>query len=131
MMKFAYSIMYVLDVQKALNFYQAVCGLEVRFLHESQQYAEMHTGGTTLAFVSEAFMESQSMVFRPNRQNEVPGGYEISFVTDDIDGACKAALAAGALVVHPPEEKPWGQRVAYVRDPNGVLVQFCTAVVSS
>ena len=36
------------------------------------------------------------------------------------------ALKAGAASVTPPETKPWGQTVAYVRDNNGFLVELCT-----
>jgi hypothetical protein len=28
--------------------------------------------------------------------------------------------------VSPPEKKPWGQTVSYVRDDDGVLVEICT-----
>jgi lactoylglutathione lyase len=34
------------------------------------------------------------------------------------------AVAAGAQLVREPVEKPWGQTVAYVRDPNGTLVEL-------
>jgi uncharacterized glyoxalase superfamily protein PhnB len=37
-------------------------------------------------------------------------------------------VAAGAEPVSPPETKPWGQVVAYVRDANGVLVSLVREV---
>ena len=46
----------------------------------------------------------------------------IGFVTDDVDAAYKKAIAAGAIEVAPPESKPWGQTVSYVREINGFLV---------
>ena len=36
------------------------------------------------------------------------------------------AIAAGATLVEKPKTKPWGQTVAYVRDPDGFLVEICT-----
>jgi uncharacterized glyoxalase superfamily protein PhnB len=36
------------------------------------------------------------------------------------------AVAAGAALVTPPAQKPWGQTVAHVRDLNGVLIEICT-----
>ena len=38
------------------------------------------------------------------------------------------ALEAGAVKVTSPQVKPWGQTVAYVRDPEGMLVEICTPV---
>ena len=38
------------------------------------------------------------------------------------------ALAAGAREMAPPVQKPWGQTVSYLRCPDGLLVELCTAV---
>jgi uncharacterized glyoxalase superfamily protein PhnB len=43
-------------------------------------------------------------------------------VTDDVEAAYEKAIAAGAISVAPPESKPWGQTVSYVREINGFLV---------
>ncbi len=50
MMKFSYTILYVKDVAQSAAFYEKAFGLKQRFMHESGQYAEMETGGTSLAF---------------------------------------------------------------------------------
>jgi lactoylglutathione lyase len=57
-----------------------------------------------------------------------PQAAEFGFVTDDVAGAYEAAIAAGATAVSEPAEKPWGQTVAYVRDLNGMLVEFGTDI---
>ncbi|MES1265849.1 MAG: VOC family protein, partial [Variovorax sp.] len=33
---------------------------------------------------------------------------------------------AGARLLKPATEKPWGQTVAYLRCPDGTLVEVCT-----
>jgi lactoylglutathione lyase len=38
------------------------------------------------------------------------------------------AVAAGAEKVEAPNDKPWGQLVSYVRDPDGNLVNICSPV---
>ena len=38
------------------------------------------------------------------------------------------AVQAGATLLKAPASKPWGQVVAYVRCPDGTLVELCTAV---
>ncbi|WP_229672462.1 VOC family protein [Citricoccus zhacaiensis] len=41
---------------------------------------------------------------------------------DDIDEATRRAHAAGGAIVAPPQEMPWVERVAQIRDPDGFLV---------
>jgi catechol 2,3-dioxygenase-like lactoylglutathione lyase family enzyme len=53
---------------------------------------------------------------------------EIGLVTDDVAAACERAVAAGAPLLKAPAAKPWGQTVAYVRSPDGTLIELCTAV---
>jgi predicted enzyme related to lactoylglutathione lyase len=41
---------------------------------------------------------------------------------DDVDAAFQALTTAGAPAVTPPEDQPWGERLARTRDPAGNLV---------
>ena len=41
---------------------------------------------------------------------------------DDVDATLERLRAAGAVVVAPPEDQAWGERVARRRDPAGNLV---------
>ena len=41
---------------------------------------------------------------------------------DDVDATLDRLRAGGAAVVAEPEDQPWGERVARMRDPNGNLV---------
>ena len=47
---------------------------------------------------------------------------------DDVPAAHARAVEAGARELAGPKQKPWGQTVSYVRDPNGVLIELCTPV---
>ena len=47
-------------------------------------------------------------------------------MTDDVEAAVVRAREAGAAVVKEPVVKPWGQTVAYVRDPDGTLIEVCS-----
>lgn len=125
-MKLGYVILYVPDVAAAVAFYERAFGLARRFVHESGTYAEMETGGTALAFASEALVQTLGTV--PSRPGERPAAFEVGLVTDDVPAAVMRATEAGAALVRDPETKPWGQIVAYVRDLNGVLVELCTPV---
>lgn len=48
----------------------------------------------------------------------------VSIDVDDVDAAYQAALDAGAEIVHPLTEEPWGVRRFFVRDPNGHVVNI-------
>ncbi len=41
-----------------------------------------------------------------------------------MEAAFEAAVNAGATKIAGPKVKLWGQTVAYVRDPDGVLVEI-------
>lgn len=45
-----------------------------------------------------------------------------SFVIDDLDGVCHQWSASGGSIIDAPEERPWGERMAVVRDPDGHIV---------
>lgn len=124
-MRFGYAIAYVEDPERTTAFWERAFGLKRRFVHESRQYAEMETGATTLAFASNALGESNLPGgFRKNDPDESPAGIEVALVADDVEAAFRSALEAGAAAVAEPKTKPWGQTVAYVRDPDGVLVEI-------
>ena len=126
-MRLGYVILYVPDVAATMDFYETAFGLERRFLHEGG-YGEMETGGTALAFAAESLALANGTQFRPVRPDEPAPGVEIALVSDDPMAAFDRAVAAGAQPVQPPQEKPWGQVVGYVRDINGVLVELCGAI---
>lgn len=127
-MKLGYTILYVADVPATVAFYERAFTLRRRFVHESNLYAEMETGETVLAFASEAMAEMNGLAIRPNRRTEIAAGFEIALVTDDPRAAYETAVAAGAAAIRPPAEKPWGQVVGYVRDPDGCLVEICSPI---
>ena len=124
-MRFGYAIAYVEDPERTAGFWERAFGLKKRFVHESGQYAEMETGATVLALASNELGESNLPGgFRKTDSAEPPAGIEIALVADDVEVAFRSALEAGAAAVTEPKTKPWGQTVAYVRDPDGVLVEI-------
>jgi len=47
-----------------------------------------------------------------------------SIHVDDVDASYEAACAAGAEIVHPLTEEPWGVRRFFVRDPDGHVINI-------
>ena len=126
-MRFGYTIVYVDDVEESLAFFERAFGLARRFVAPGGGYGELETGATALAFAQHATARANLghdyVAARPSRQ---PLGIEIGLVTDDVPAALRRALDAGATLLHDTASKPWGQVVAYVRTPDGTLVELCT-----
>jgi lactoylglutathione lyase len=128
-MRFGYTILYVRDVSASLDFYERAFGQRRRFLHESGQYGELDTGGTALAFAAvELAASNLPDEFRPAPAGASAPAYEVCFVSEDVGGAYERAVREGADPVTGPQTKPWGQDVAYVRDPDGTLVEIASPV---
>lgn len=125
-MKFAYTVIYVEDVPATVEFYEKAFALKRRFIHESNLYAELETGGTALAFAGNEMAETNGIEIRHNAKTKHAAGFEVGFVSDDPEGDYQKAVAAGASSAKPPETKPWGQTVAYVYDLNGCLVEIAS-----
>jgi lactoylglutathione lyase len=124
-MKFSYTIIYVRDVLQTVAFYEKAFNLKQRFIHESNQYAEMETGETTIAFASNQLAQSNlPQGFQENSLQNSPNGVEIGFVVDDVTDAFTRAVEAGAIAFLQPKIKPWGQTVGYVRDLDGILISI-------
>jgi catechol 2,3-dioxygenase-like lactoylglutathione lyase family enzyme len=128
-MIFAYTIIYVPDVAHSLAFFEQAFGLSRRFLHDSGDYGELETGATVLAFASlELGHANLPAGYVAASESKQPLGVEIALVTDDVEGAHARATRAGATNLKTPEVKPWGQTVAYVRCPDGTLVELCSPI---
>lgn len=126
-----YTIFYVADVVGTLRFFTEGFGLQEKFITPEDDYGELDTGATTLAFVSLALGRAGLDVaggFTPIDPAVPPPGASITFVTDDVESTLQTALKAGGSLYVEPVEKPWGQTVAYLRDPNGILLEVATAV---
>ncbi len=127
MIKFAYTILYVSDVSKSVEFYENAFGFERKFITPDNDYGELNVGETTLSFASKTLANSNlKNGFIESDLSIKPFGIEIGFVTDNVEGTIQKAVKAGAIITENPKQKPWGQTVAYVRDIDGFLIEICS-----
>ena len=128
-MRYAYTIYYVADVTATIMFYERAFGFSRKFITPEGDYGELDTGATALAFASVKLGKSNfKKGFSPLTPKGSPAGVEIAFVSDDIATEFQRAVDAGATIYEPVVNKPWGQQVGYLRDPNGILIEVCTPV---
>ena len=120
-------IVYVDDPPAAREFYMRAFGLQGGFAAPTGTYAELDTGATKLAFAAYTLGEQNFPGgVRPAAPEDSPANVELALVADDVDAAYERALQAGCTSLAGPKDKPQGQRVAWVRDPFGTLLELAT-----
>jgi lactoylglutathione lyase len=127
MIKFAYTILYVQDVTKAIEFYENAFGFKRKFVTPENDYGELLVGETSLSFASITLAKSNlSEGFIESSLTNKAFGIEIGFTTENVEATLARAQKAGAKIIENPKTKAWGQTVAYLRDCDGFLIELCT-----
>lgn len=124
--KFGYTIVYVENVPNILDFYVCAFGFATKFIHEGNDYGELDTGNTTIGFADHNLGKMNLPEGYISANSNQPLGMELVFVTANVQAALDNAIRAGAEEVQPVTLKPWGQNVAYLRDPAGTLIELCS-----
>ena len=130
MVKFGYTLVYVSNVNDALSFFKRAFKMNRKFVTEENDYGELNTGETTLAFATHELGSSNFPGgYISGFAFEQPLGTEIALVTSNVDAVHSSALKFGAVELG-PEQKPWEQMVSYVRCLSDILIEICTPVAS-
>ena len=130
-MKYAYTILYVDNVLKTIEFYEKAFNFTRNFITPENDYGELKSGETAIAFASIKIGNTNfKNGFKQIKNSEKPVGIELAFTTENIEKDFQKAIKAGATEFEPLTEKPWGQTVGYLRDINGLLIEICTPIKS-
>ena len=125
--KLQWVIVYVPDVEAAIAFFERAFGLTAPSSREEGDYGELDTGQTKLAFASEALGDSHFEQGFRRPSADQPGNVEIALVFDDAGGGLRPRGRERRVArSRSPSSKPWGQMVAYVRDPFGTLIELAS-----
>lgn len=128
-MKYSYTILYVENVLKTIKFYEKAFGFQKKFITPEKDYGELISGETTISFAS---FELGNLNFKNGFQQSTlsnkPFGIELAFTTENIEIDFEKAKKAGAIEVEKITTKPWGQKVGYVKDNNGFIIEICTPI---
>lgn len=128
-MKYAYTILYVKNVSETIEFYTKAFGFHQKFITPENDYGELVSGETTIAFASLKLGTSNfKKGFRPITKSDKPFGIELAFTSETIEEDFNKAIKNGAIEYEPLVEKPWGQKVGYLLDNNGFLIEICTPI---
>jgi uncharacterized glyoxalase superfamily protein PhnB len=128
-MKYGYTIIYVENVSETIEFYERAFGFRRKFVTPENDYGELISGETTISFASiELGNANFKKGFEKVNLSARPVGVEMAFITENIEADFAKAIKAGATIFEDIVEKPWGQKVGYLRDNNGFLIEICTPI---
>jgi lactoylglutathione lyase len=107
------------DLEASLRFYRDLLGgVEAyRFPEDDPAFVTLQYGDSELGI---GVMGGAPLHGRPQRP---ASGHriELCLYVDDVDATAAAAQDA---VVLEPVDQPWGERIAYIEDPDGNLVML-------
>ncbi|HVS85488.1 MAG TPA: VOC family protein [Gaiellaceae bacterium] len=112
-----FPIVYAGDLPASLAFYRDLLGFAEIYRQPEEgepAFVSLEQGGTKLGLVVHGAPEAHFGV--------TPGGgiaFELWLYCDDVDAEIERLRAAGVAVLREPADMPWGERLAYVADPDG------------
>jgi lactoylglutathione lyase len=113
----AFPVVYVRDVPAALEFYVNLLGAEERSRvppGDEAVFVGLRLGEGELGVVHE--MSPQQLIGKGIGDGP---RFELFVYVDDVDDTVQRLKAAEVPVLREPEDMPWGERVAFVSDPEG------------
>jgi lactoylglutathione lyase len=114
------------NVEQAARFYEDWLGFEVqvRLPPEGEPgYVGMTRGEAELAIVAADWPADQLGMTVGDGPR-----FELFAYVEDVDALIGQLADAGAPVLREPQDMPWGERVAYVADPDGNPVALASAL---
>ncbi|MEM8832634.1 MAG: VOC family protein [Cyanobacteria bacterium P01_G01_bin.19] len=126
-MKFQYTHtrLYVRDCRACYHFYHDILGLEATFASEIDSYVELTDGNVKISLLNQNIIKDY-LGTKTNFQFESQSDrIAVSFQVKDVEEACEYLKKQGVEVVSPPwNVVDWGIKLAFVRDPEGNLVEL-------
>lgn len=113
------------ELEASLAFYRDLLGgtEAFRFPEDDPVFVTLRLGESEIGIGA---MRDAPLHGRPQRP---ASGHrvELCVYVEDVDETVAAARAAHVEVVLEPADQPWGERVAYIADPDGNLVMLTAA----
>ena len=122
----SFPIVYATDVARTARFYLDHLGFEetFRFPPEGDAgFVNMRSGDSELGVTERSWPAQMGIDVDASGAR-----FEMFVYVDDVDAAVDSMRAAGVPVRREPEDMPWGERVAYVSDPDGNPVAVAAPV---
>jgi lactoylglutathione lyase len=111
-----FPILEVSDVPRSLRFYTELLGFRVTFSFDGDDGQPV--------FASLELEDGTKLAIGGPKEQVESGSVAIWLYADDVDAEVAELRRAGVEVIAEPEDKPWGERVASVSDPDGYTIHI-------
>ncbi len=119
--RFEELVIFVTDVELTARFYETAFGFSRR--RSGEGFTVLDVGGVRFSLQSRALATRHGgeTVSKMSLDRTAPP-FELAFDVTEVDATFARAVAAGAEPLEDPHDTEWGDRIAHLRDPNGVLI---------
>ncbi|HCM37857.1 MAG: hypothetical protein UV61_C0002G0038 [Candidatus Gottesmanbacteria bacterium GW2011_GWB1_43_11] len=108
------------NFEQSLTFYRDVLGLTMN--SQDNKYADFKLGDTLLAI----FEKNEAAAMFPKKYMTFGGGCVLAYQVDNVEKTCKKLQKKGIIIFEGPKTTPWGQKVAYFKDPDNTIWEITT-----
>jgi lactoylglutathione lyase len=123
--QFSYTRLLVNHFKECFVFYRDVLGFKPTFGTENDVYADFDTGAVTLALFNKKLMSDALGTSVLPDDVSVQDRVCLVFGVENVDAAWQALSQQGPqMLVGPADHPDWGMRSAYLRDPDGNLIEL-------
>lgn len=127
-MKIDHVRLLVMNFAECFCFYRDVIGLSVKWGTENDSYASFSVQGESDPNLALFSRQAMAEVLGTNHLHSNPPHQDhllLIIGVEDVDAAVARVQSLGAQVVLAPKNYPdWGMRSAYLRDPDGNLIEL-------
>lgn len=119
--RFEELVIFVADVEATARFYETAFGFGRR--KTGAGFAVLDVGGVRLSIQARslATRHGGETVSKMSLERTAPP-FELAFDVTEVDATYARAIEAGGEPLEKPHDTEWGDRIAHLRDPNGVLI---------
>jgi lactoylglutathione lyase len=116
-----YIALFVSDVRRSVAFYRDVLGFQFA-KPPSDRGCEGRSGSLKIGIYDRAWLTE---LFGDRSRQAIAGNpFLLSMTVSDLDAVYQHLLAAKVEAIAPPTEMSWGQRVIFLEDPDGNLLEI-------
>jgi lactoylglutathione lyase len=120
-----FPILYAQDLKRVVSFYRDLLGMQESFRYPAEgevAFMTLQWGRSELGLGT--YAPTPGLEGRPLQLPQGGRGFELCLYVEDVDVLVSRLRGEGVKVLVEPMDQPWGERLAYVADPEGNTVML-------